>query len=457
MAHAVPTKEIARPNWITDIPDDIFEHRLPVDGLTSEFGDIESFQISIPVENDYVTTQHIAANEDAKRQPTPEGEQYPSLRYIDDEDIDHTRDLPVIVHNLTRHWEELKGYDLEESDEHKIKVALLQTHSNHDMGDMIRTIAQMAAAAKKMGADIVVTGEHAFRRGGVSQNYTDFPFPWEGQPALWAAQRIARELGITIVLGSLPDFPEGPDLEAGHKGNYRDRRFGNTMAVIGPNGKIYGHTADGERVHTGYRKTHPYDGKDKAGKQIAVPEVEATLKGEQYKTVTFEGGFTLGEAICNDARDNVDGGGYPDQWEGLAHQGNAHAVAFATGWRRELEEHEPWEPTMQRLADGNSFVFACDLAGFSEPETKYGRRYSPGWSGIYHPNGQTMIQDNTPQPNEHGEYEEDPVLNRIIMADIDPREAERERERRGADVTSPDHPIVNVCLDTPLSRSKIAA
>src|SRR5690242_8137047 len=117
-----------------------------------------------------------------------------------------------------------------------IRVACVQMTSRQDKKANIERTQSLVARAASTGADVVVLPEK-WNLIGSAADYRAAAEPLEGGPSTEAMARWARELGVTLVGGSITEYREGRD------------KLSNTCCVFDPEGELV----------AVYRKIHLFD------------------------------------------------------------------------------------------------------------------------------------------------------------------------------------------------------
>lgn len=167
-----------------------------------------------------------------------------------------------------------------------VRAAVVQTASSDDVAENLAQAERLVRQAADQGATVVVLPEK-WNVIDTDDRQTSRAEALDG-PSIRAASGWARDLGITLVAGSVSERIDG------------DSRAANTCVVIAP---------DGRQVAT-YRKIHLFD--------VTVGEHQyresaGTLPGEDVVTVDVAD-HRLGLAICYDLR-------FPELFRALSARG----------------------------------------------------------------------------------------------------------------------------------------
>ena len=217
-----------------------------------------------------------------------------------------------------------------------MRVALIQLVSEHDVAANLETITSTAREAAGGGARLLVYPEAAMFAfgaplGGIAE-------PLDG-PFASAVQALARELGVTIVVGMFTPADAG--------------RVFNTLLVAG-----------GERP-VGYDKIHLFDA-------FGFKESDTVAPGDERVMVEVDG-VPVGLTTCYDLR-------FPALFVGHAAAG-AQVCVVSASWGAGPGKVEQWELLARaRALDSTSVVLAC---GQGDPAT-LGRPVGSAPTGVGH-------------------------------------------------------------------------
>jgi predicted amidohydrolase len=163
--------------------------------------------------------------------------------------------------------------------------------------------------------------------------------PLDGPSTSWA-RRLARELGIDLVAGSIVERVEG------------ERGF-NTSVHVGPDGEVRGV----------YRKLHLFD--VEVGGTV-YRESDAEQPGDEIVVSELEGGAGLGMSVCYDLR-------FPELYRILALRG-ARVLAVPSAFTL-ATTRDHWEPLLRaRAIENQAFVVAANQVGAHPPGHESGGR-----------------------------------------------------------------------------------
>jgi predicted amidohydrolase len=216
-----------------------------------------------------------------------------------------------------------------------MRAAAIQLNSTSDKARNLEAAEALVREAAADGAELVALPEkwNVLGDAAVLQQEAE-PL---GGPTITAASSWARELGIHLLAGSIPERVEG----AG--------KLFNTSVLIG---------ADGE-LHARYRKIHMFD-VDVGG--VSYRESESEAPGGEIVIAALGPalpGITLGMTVCYDLR-------FPELYRILAVRGATvlavpSAFTFETG-----KDH--WEVLVRaRAIENQAFVIAPNQVGEAPP------------------------------------------------------------------------------------------
>jgi predicted amidohydrolase len=229
-----------------------------------------------------------------------------------------------------------------------LRAAVVQLNSTSDKDRNLAAAEPLVRAAAADGAELVALPEKWNLLAGGEELLAGAE-ALDG-PSLTAARTWARDLGIHLLAGSVPE--RGPAGKA----------F-NTSVLIGP---------DGEDV-AAYRKIHMFD-VDVDG--VAYRESEHEEPGEEIVSASL-GDATIGLSVCYDLR-------FPELYRILAVRGTRilavpSAFTAATG-------RDHWEPLLRaRAIENQAFVLAPNQVGEAPPHF-----HSYGHSAIVDPWGEVL-------------------------------------------------------------------
>jgi deaminated glutathione amidase len=236
-----------------------------------------------------------------------------------------------------------------------MRAAAIQLNSTGDKARNVENAERLVRAAAAAGAELAVLPEK-WNLLGDSAVMLQGAEPLDG-PTLSAARSWARELGIHLVAGSIPERGEDPD-----------KSF-NTSTLIGPDGEL----------EARYRKIHMFD-VDVGG--VEYRESEHEEPGDEIVTAELGGalgGVTLGMSVCYDLR-------FPELYRILAVRG-ARVITVPSAFTLETGR-DHWDVLLRaRAIENQAFVVAPNQIGEAPPHYRsYGR------SAILDPWGVVLAQ-----------------------------------------------------------------
>jgi deaminated glutathione amidase len=232
-----------------------------------------------------------------------------------------------------------------------MRAAVVQLNSTDDYDRNLEVAERLVRAAASDGAELVVLPEK-WTVLGSPEAIRASAEPLDG-PALSAAAGWARELGIFLVAGSVPELI--PDRE----------KLANTSVMFGP---------DGERVAT-YRKIHMFDVEVE---DVSYRESEIEQAGDLIE-LGEASGTKVGLTICYDLR-------FPELYRILALRGAQVITVPSAFTERTGRDH--WEVLLRaRAIENQVFLVAAGQVGFAPPHFR-----SFGRSMIVDPWGVVLAQ-----------------------------------------------------------------
>jgi deaminated glutathione amidase len=234
-----------------------------------------------------------------------------------------------------------------------MRAAAVQLNSTEDKDRNLETADRLTRAAAADGAELVVLPEK-FNVLGTHDHYRQGAEPIEGGRTIDWARATARELGIDLVAGSIPELREGRD------------KLSNTSVHVGPDGEIKGV----------YRKIHMFD-VVVGGQEYR--ESESEEAGEDIVLSETAGHTPLGLTVCYDLR-------FPELYRILAVKG-ARIIALPAAFTK-ITGQAHWEILIRaRAIENQAFVVAADQIGRSP-----GDHDSFGGSIIVDPWGEVLAK-----------------------------------------------------------------
>jgi deaminated glutathione amidase len=214
-----------------------------------------------------------------------------------------------------------------------VRAAAVQLNSTEDKDRNLEAADRLTRAAAADGAELVVLPEK-FNVLGTHEDYLRGAETLDGPTVAWARQ-VARELGVDLVAGSIPEQREGRG------------KLSNTSVHVGPDGEL----------KAIYRKIHMFD--VEVGGQV-YRESESEEPGGEIVLSETGGGLPLGLTICYDLR-------FPELFRILAVQG-ARIVALPAAFTK-VTGQAHWEILIRaRAIENQAFMVAADQIGQHPPD-----------------------------------------------------------------------------------------
>jgi predicted amidohydrolase len=257
-----------------------------------------------------------------------------------------------------------------------MRAAAIQLNSTGDKARNLEVAERLVREAAADGADLVVLPEK-WNVLGDAETLRDGAEPLSG-PTIAAASGWARELGINLVAGSIPERAEGSE------------KIFNTSVLIAPDGELAAR----------YRKIHMFD-VDVGG--VSYRESETEEPGADIVSAAVGPGLpgvTVGMTVCYDLR-------FPELYRILAVRG-ATVITVPSAFTYETGKHH-WEVLLRaRAIENQAFVVAPNQVGEAPPHY-----HSYGHSMIIGPWGEVLATA--------------PEGERFVAADLDLEAEERVR------------------------------
>ena len=241
-------------------------------------------------------------------------------------------------------------------------VACVQMNGSSDSARNLAQVDALVRRAAAAGATLVLTPEATDWLGPHDEKVARAePL---GGPFCAAMSALARELGITLLIGSLAERgPAGP-------GGAPPTHAGNTSVLVGP---------DGART-AAYRKIHLFDVDLAARGGVSFRESDRTLPGDALVVADSPVG-PLGLSVCFDLR-------FPEVYAGLVARG-ARALTVPSAFTL-MTGKDHWHALLRaRAIETQCFVFAPAQWG---PHDDRGLRRSYGHSLIVDPWGTVLAE-----------------------------------------------------------------
>jgi deaminated glutathione amidase len=230
-----------------------------------------------------------------------------------------------------------------------MRAAAVQLNSTDDKQRNLEAAERLVRAAAADGAELIALPEK-WNLLGSGDTLRSGAEPLDG-PAITAARRWARELGVHLVAGSIT--ARMPD----------EDKPSNTSVLIGPEGEI----------EATYRKIHMFD-VDVGG--VAYRESEHEEPGSEI-VIAGAGELTIGLTVCYDLR-------FPELFRILAVRG-ARLIAVPSAFTS-TTGRDHWEVLLRaRAIENQAFVLAPNQSGKAPPHFD-----SFGHSSIVDPWGRVL-------------------------------------------------------------------
>lgn len=240
-------------------------------------------------------------------------------------------------------------------------AACVQLNGSSDVERNLRVTQQLVRQAAAAGATLVATPE-ATTYLGPHDRKARLAEPLDG-PTHQRLGALARELGITLVVGSVAERWEPP------AGREPDRAY-NTTLVFGP---------DGRRLAS-YRKVHLFDVDLREAGGVTFRESATTARGTEPVVVATPAG-RLGLSICFDLR-------FPEHFRALTDRGAEVLLVPAAFTLMTGMDH--WHTLLRaRAIETQSWVLAPAQWGAHDDD---GLRRSYGHSLIVDPWGTVVAE-----------------------------------------------------------------
>lgn len=250
---------------------------------------------------------------------------------------------------------------------HPFRVACLQMNSGSDVADNLAQLRRMVTEAAGAGAEFVLAPEYCLLMDGSGRVMREGALPADGGEPLQQLCRLAAQLRIWLLPGSLTLKTE-------------EDRIVNRSCLI---------TADGAVAAT-YDKIHMFDVTLPDGKVIR--ESSAYRPGD-HAVITRTPWGKLGMSICYDLR-------FPQLYRALAQQG-AEFLAIPASFQRQTGKAH-WHTLLKaRAIENAAYVLAPAMCG-----EHAGNRQTYGHTLIVDPWGE-VLADGGEEPG-------------IVYAEIDP-------------------------------------
>lgn len=236
----------------------------------------------------------------------------------------------------------------------KIRAAVVQLNAGPVIEDNLRAAEALIRAAAKDGATLIATPENTCRMRATVADKLATAYDAAEHPAIPFFARLAKDLGVTLCIGSISSIRVG-------EGQLANRSF-----VFHPDGAIA----------ATYDKVHMFDVDLPNGDKYR--ESDTNRPGEKI-VLADAAGAKIGLSVCYDVR-------FPHLYRQLAKQGAQILMIPAAFTVPTGQAH--WEILLRaRAIENGCFVIAAAQAGVHE-----GGRATYGHSMIIAPWGQILTQ-----------------------------------------------------------------
>lgn len=242
----------------------------------------------------------------------------------------------------------------------KIKAAVIQTNVGPVIEDNLRSVGALIRAAAGEGATLIVTPENTCRMRAKLEDKLAASFEEKDHPAIPFFSALAKELAVTLIVGSISSIRAG-------EGKLANRSF------------LFG--KDGSVIAT-YDKIHMFDVDLPNGDKYR--ESDSNRPGDKVVMAAADG-VKIGLSVCYDVR-------FAPLYRILAKQG-AQILSIPAAFTVPTGEAH-WEVLLRaRAIESGAFVLAAAQTGIHE-----GGRATYGHSMIISPWGKILaeIQEDRP-------------------------------------------------------------
>jgi predicted amidohydrolase len=220
-----------------------------------------------------------------------------------------------------------------------VRVGAIQLNANEDTDRNLATADRLVRRAASLGAELVALPEK-WTVLGTREHMEAGAQTLEG-PAISWARRLARELGIDLLAGSMYERVPG-----------RDKGF-NTSVHVGPDGE----------VKAVYRKIHLFDVEIDGA---VYAESSSENPGDEIVVSEVAGGTKLGLSVCYDLR-------FPELYRILAVRG-ADVITIPSAFTLPTTR-DHWEVLVRaRAIENQCFVIAPNQIGHHPGNLRSGGR-----------------------------------------------------------------------------------
>jgi len=219
-----------------------------------------------------------------------------------------------------------------------VRAGAIQLNATDDVQRNLETADRLVRQAAALGAELIVLPETWTYMGPADPSSAQ---TLDGQAMEWA-RRIAAELGIDLVAGSLHEDTQ----RSGERG-------GNTSAHVSPDGEL----------RAVYRKIHLFDVEIDG---MVHAESDRFAAGDEIVTSELDDGTVLGMTVCFDLR-------FPELYRILALRG-AEVITVPSAFTLPTTR-DHWEVLLRaRAVENQCFVVAPNQIGAHPGGTRSGGR-----------------------------------------------------------------------------------
>ena len=235
-----------------------------------------------------------------------------------------------------------------------IKAAIIQTNAKPDISENLREAEALIRAAAKEGATLIATPENTCRMRAKIEDKWEASFVEAEHPAIPFFAKLAKELGVTIIVGSISSIRVG------------DKQLANRSFVFDKTGAVV----------AAYDKTHMFDVDLPNGDKYR--ESDTNKAGDKAVLADVDG-VKIGMSVCYDVR-------FPHLYRKLAKEG-AQILSIPAAFTVPTGQAH-WEILLRaRAIENGAFVMAAAQGGVHE-----GGRATYGHSMIVAPWGQILAE-----------------------------------------------------------------
>lgn len=235
-----------------------------------------------------------------------------------------------------------------------LKLAVIQTNAGPVVEDNLRTTEELIRSAAKEGANFIATPENTCRMRAAVEDKLASSYPEKDHPAISFYAGLARELGVTLLIGSISSI------------KLANGKLANRSFLFAKDGSIA----------ATYDKIHMFD--------IDLPNGDKYRESDTHQpgdriVLAEADGLKIGMSVCYDLR-------FPEMYRELAKRGAQILTIPAAFTVPTGQAH--WETLMRaRAIECGAFVVAPAQVGSHE-----GGRSTYGHSMVISPWGQVLLE-----------------------------------------------------------------